>query len=373
MRKETIDEMWAAGSEGDPFALAAMGIICYEGKHVRRDVEHGIAYLEHAAQSNLLWARDNLYFIKRRLNGNPNLKRNVLISRDAIQQMNTYAQQGNLYALAMIGEYFICQNQDEGLQAKGLEYLNIAVLRGSLWAEDILRDLGITSGVTAKEDPLGDSSMGPRMRSFVERSLKERFGSDMSIWEIQQGIKSACDFFGISYPKMVQDLSDMKCGSTMFCNVDRQSFSDDILCYDLEQLKRLNVRTPDAFTLVMTHECAHRVFQDCNFDGPNNGQWDEEMVADYFMGVRSGMQGIDIRDVIRGFQNSSGSMSHPSGALRVKVMWFGKTHVEELLRRGYRPTLQGLFNDYMEFRSSIDDEVRRAFLNVGFSIVHRNR
>ena len=373
MRKETIDEMWAAGSEGDPFALAAMGIICYEGKHVRRDVEHGIAYLEHAAQSNLLWARDNLYFIQRRLNGNPNLKRNVLISRDAIQQMDTYARQGNLYALAMLGEYFICQNQDEGLQAKGLEYLNIAVLRGSLWAEDILRELGITSGLTAKEDPLDDSLMGPRMRSFVERSLKERFGSDMSIWEIQQGIKSACDFFGISYPKMAQDLSDLKCGSTMFCDVDSRSFSDDILCYDLEQLKSLNVRTPDAFTLVMTHECAHRVFQGHHFEGPNNGQWDEEMVADYFMGVRSGMQGIDIRDVIRGFQNSSGSMSHPSGALRVKVMWFGKTHVEELLRRGYRPTLQSLFNDYMEFRSSIDDEVRRAFLNVGFSIVHRNR
>lgn len=371
MRKEALEQIWSAGKRGDLFAITIMGIIYYEGKYVQRNVEEGEACLEHAAQHNLLWARDLVYYIDNRPNSNQDLRRNVVMSSDAVRQMDMYVNKGNPFALTMLGEYFINQHQEPRIQSRGLEYLNSAVLHGCLWAKEILTELGVLSGVTAKANPLTQSNIGPQMRSFLERALNERFGRfNLSILEIQKGVKSACDFFGISYPMMVQDLTNLECGSTMFCNADEQSFSDDILCYDLYQLQRLNVRTYEAFTLVMTHECAHRVFQDYEFTKPNFGQWEHEMVSDYFMGVRSGMQQMDISDVVLGFKDKPGSMTHPTGSLRVKVMMYGKNRADELVRKGYQPTLQGMFKDFLTFRSSIDNEVRHYHGRMYMSLLH---
>ena len=71
-----------------------------------------------------------------------------------------------------------------------------------------------------------------------------------------------------------------------------------------------------------------------------------------------------------GFKDKPGSLTHPTGSLRIKVMWYGRTHAEELVRRGYQPTLQGLFKDFLAFRSSIDNEVRQYHGRMHMSLLH---
>ncbi|WP_418868512.1 hypothetical protein [Segatella hominis] len=59
----------------------------------------------------------------------------------------------------------------------------------------------------------------------------------MSEADINDAIKSACDFFNIPMPKMIQDLTNVKDGQTMFVNYwDRGSYYDDILCYNMQQI-----------------------------------------------------------------------------------------------------------------------------------------
>ncbi len=59
----------------------------------------------------------------------------------------------------------------------------------------------------------------------------QRFG--FSEADINDAIKSACDFFNIPMPRMIQDLTNVKDGQTMFVNWDRGSYYDDILCYNI--------------------------------------------------------------------------------------------------------------------------------------------
>ena len=45
----------------------------------------------------------------------------------------------------------------------------------------------------------------------------------------------------------------------------------------VQRLIDMKVDTKEAFSLVMTHECAHRVLQNTHFYGPNNGAWEQEL------------------------------------------------------------------------------------------------
>ena len=100
----------------------------------------------------------------------------------------------------------------------------------------------------------------PTMDEFLSLSRRFcRFG--LTDEEIKEAIQSACDFFHIPYPRMVQDLTNHPNGQTMFVNWDRGSFYDDVLCFNMQQLIDMKVDNKEAFSLVMTHECAHRVLQ----------------------------------------------------------------------------------------------------------------
>ena len=161
------------------------------------------------------------------------------------------------------------------------------------------------------------------MDDFLHRCEELRNQLDLSRQEIQDGIYSACNFFGIAYPMLIIDLTDKKYGQTMFVNVDPASFTDDVICYNIRQLQNLGVKNKDAFTLIMTHECAHRYYQKVKFDGPFNGHWKEELSCDFFMGVRSVLEQLDIRGVIEGLGKLPGCDTHPDGNLRQDVIQFG--------------------------------------------------
>lgn len=189
----------------------------------------------------------------------------------------------------------------------------------------------------------------PTMDEFLR--LSERYKQfNLSPAEIRDAIKSACDFFNIPMPRLIQDLTNMPNGQTCFMNWDRGSYSDDVLAFNMQQLIDMKVDSKDAFSLVMTHECGHRVLQNTVFPGVNNGQWESELCPDFFMGCRAGLWNIDISRVTLGLLLTNGSQSHPEGALRALFIRHGQYIAPEMARRGMPLTIQNLINEFMAFR-----------------------
>ena len=191
----------------------------------------------------------------------------------------------------------------------------------------------------------------PTMDDFLKRCQQrfQRFG--LSDADVHDAIKSACDFFNIPMPRMIQDLTNVQNGQTMFVNWDRGSYYDDVLCFNMQQLIDMKVDSNDAFSLVMTHECGHRVLQNTQFPGVANGQWESELCPDFFMGCRAGLWNMNAIDkVVMGLILTDGSPSHPEGTLRALFIRHGKYIVPEMHRRGIPLTIQNLINEFMAFR-----------------------
>ena len=106
----------------------------------------------------------------------------------------------------------------------------------------------------------------PMLEGF-RASMKKLLKYGLSEKDCLDGVQSACAFFDIPMPALIADLTNQPGGQTMFVDFDKNSFADDVICYDLEQLLRLGVRNVQAYTLVMTHECAHRVLQNTKLPG----------------------------------------------------------------------------------------------------------
>lgn len=198
----------------------------------------------------------------------------------------------------------------------------------------------------------------PTMDDFLKRCQQrfQRFG--LSDADVYDAIKSACDFFNIPMPRMIQDLTNVQNGQTMFVNWDRGSYYDDILCFNMQQLIDMKVDSKDAFSLVMTHECGHRVLQNTQFPGVANGQWESELCPDFLMGCRAGLWNMNAIDkVVMGLILTDGSPSHPEGTLRALFIRHGKYITPEMHRRGIPLTIQNLINEFMSFRQQNLNEI----------------
>lgn len=194
----------------------------------------------------------------------------------------------------------------------------------------------------------------PTMDDFIKRAHERFHILHLPVQEITHAIQSACSFFGIPYPNMVYDLTNTKGGQTMFVNKNTTSYNDDILCYNLQQMQELEVSSKDAFSLVMTHECAHRYFQCTTFQGLNNGAWEEELACDFFMGVRSMIEQIaDICKVANGLGKCPGAKSHPDGDLRVDAIIQGQQTVLHFQKNNIPPTIQNFTQAFFQYCNTI--------------------
>ena len=107
------------------------------------------------------------------------------------------------------------------------------------------------------------------MNEFLKMSQRfKKFG--LTSKEVEEAIKSACDFFHIPMHRMILALTFVHNGQTMFVNWDRNSYEDDVLCFNMQQLIDLKLDGKEAFCLVMTHECSHRTLLTTRFPGINN-------------------------------------------------------------------------------------------------------
>ena len=175
--------------------------------------------------------------------------------------------------------------------------------------------------------------------------------------EVMEAIRSACDFFRIPYPELVYDLTNSKGGRTMFLNNNSDDMANDILCYNMDQLIGLNVNSKDSFSLIMTHECAHRVFQKVKLPGVANGIWEHELLADFFMGIHAGLWSIDFGLPMIGLFLTQGSPTHPEGMVRGMFIRHGKYLAQRMLMEGKPKTIEYIFNKFLEYREEMMDEI----------------
>ena len=151
-------------------------------------------------------------------------------------------------------------------------------------------------------------------------------------------------------PRMIQDLTNVQNGQTMFVNFNPGSYEDDVLCFNMQQLVDMKVDSKDAFSLVMTHECAHRVLQNTQFPGINNGIWEHELAADFLMGCRAGLWGMDDSKIRVGLILTNASPTHPEGALRALFVRHGMCKAIEMRDNSIPLSIQNLLNEFMAYR-----------------------
>lgn len=194
---------------------------------------------------------------------------------------------------------------------------------------------------------------------FVERL--NTYG--LTEFDCVNGIKAACNFFEMPMPAQIIDFTDVPFGGTMFVNRNSDSFADDIIGYDLEELKRLGIYGKDAFTLVITHECTHRLLQNTRMPGLNGGRWEEELCCDFFMGVRTGLDHIsrDSFELVRnGFALCDGTRSHPVGTLRQDILSYGLFVANLNLIHRVRQTIPEYLMKFNEWRLKNDIRIKEA-------------
>ena len=182
---------------------------------------------------------------------------------------------------------------------------------------------------------------------------------DLTPKDVEDAIQSACDFFHIPMPRMIQDLTNVQNGQTMFVNWHPGLYEDDVLCYNMQQLVDMKVDSKDAFSLVMTHECAHRVLQNTQFPGINNGIWEHELAADFLMGCRAGLWEMDESKLTVGLILTNGSPTHPEGTLRALFIRHGKYKAIEMRAKSIPLSIQNLLNEFMIYRQANLEQIHK--------------
>lgn len=201
------------------------------------------------------------------------------------------------------------------------------------------------------------------VKQFVA-DLRSKWTYGLTEQECVEGIENVCSFFGIPVPVLIQNVTEHPDFGTCVMNRDRDTLEDDILCFDLKQLKSMGVSDQMGFMAVITHECAHRVFQNHWFPGPDMGQWESELVADYFMGVKIGLEGWNVESVINALDALRGSGSHPIGKLRGEYVRYGRFEAHRHMIQRKVGTLQEYLDLFLEYRKRHLDELRKAELTI---------
>lgn len=197
----------------------------------------------------------------------------------------------------------------------------------------------------------------PHMDDFLANAAKHFWYTGLREEQILGAIRTACDFFGIPMPQLIYDVTNNPGEGTAVINRMGNTYEDDILQYNMKELVGLGVANLDAFTLVLTHECMHRVLQRTTLPGRNGGRWEEELACDYFMGVRAAMTGMDEDPVAKGLLSTKGWQTHPVGSLRYKFIKQGKQNAYfDLIRR--RPvSFQVMYQQFLELLAKHREEI----------------
>lgn len=146
---------------------------------------------------------------------------------------------------------------------------------------------------------------------------------DLSDEEITESVQKVSDFFHLGLPQNVRE--DWTTGVILGM---KQKESDDILCFNREQMKKMGITDREGFDLVMTHEGAHRALQ--FMEGRYSSRL-EELCCDFLAGVCAGLNGMDEEKLIRALEGTTESVSHPNGILRAEAIRAGAQFAREYM------------------------------------------
>lgn len=163
MNQEAVNQIFNAAQSGDWFALAAYGVLLYEGVDLPRDTANGIKYLQLSSNQHVLWAKDMLMCIQQ-VNPAPNVRQNAIVSTDGANQLQCHSRQGNMWAKTILAEAMYTGYGMPQDRAQAIQDLRMATVHGNLWAADILSKIqstvtpanGINSSRNSGESPVWD-------------------------------------------------------------------------------------------------------------------------------------------------------------------------------------------------------------------------
>ena len=177
MNQEAVNQLFNAAQGGDWFALAACGVLLYEGTDLPRDTNNGVNYLQMASNQNVLWAKDMLMCIKH-VNQSSNVRRNAIVSTDAANQLRNYADQGNVWAKTILAEAMYTGYGMPQDRTQAILDLRMATVHGNLWAADILNKIQNTSSPTntiSSSRNLGESPVWDQFRHRPKQKKKTNY------------------------------------------------------------------------------------------------------------------------------------------------------------------------------------------------------
>lgn len=170
---------------------------------------------------------------------------------------------------------------------------------------------------------------------------------------VAQSALEAQHFFGLPDPTAI-----IPADQTCMMSWMKDSFFDDVIGFNQQQLIDMGITTKEAVDLVMSHEAAHRIFQDYDFSGVKHGAWEHELAADFMAGVRAGIDGINT-ELFADSLNGPGASTHPSGNLRGDFIDSGKEFVEN-----YRAEHNGQNPSFEECRDSLETHLRDSRFDI---------
>lgn len=159
--------------------------------------------------------------------------------------------------------------------------------------------------------------------------IKDQFNISLSEDFIHQAVCDAGKFFGLPDPYQINESKE---GSAFVVLYKPDTPCDDIVGYNPSWFKDYHIYDEDSFKIVMTHEAAHRFFQNhfYNFINP----WEEELACDYLAAVRSYLEGINNETFMETIETWSQDSTHPYGKWRNDIMTYGLQVAETLSTAG---------------------------------------
>lgn len=206
---------------------------------------------------------------------------------------------------------------------------------------DVLADM---SGNSFDQGFIGADAAG---NGFLHDLLSDRWFCEtqscfnLSDGEIRQSVHEASEFFNLHDPLLVHE-SERTGVFSLFPATDR----DDILLFSRNQMQDLGITGKDAFDLVMTHECGHRMLQDIS---SSLQPQQEELCCDFLSGVRAGLNDIDITQLENALADLPENSDHPIGLLRVEAVSEGQQFAEQYMaENGHAPTFEDCYERFRD-------------------------
>lgn len=140
MTQESLNQLWSYVTANDAMAMAYIGVIEYEGRGVKQDIQQGLAWLRRAADVNVLYAKDLLLFIEHVASGDTNITQNFLLSTEAANQLDDCIQQNSTYAMVFLAEIQYVGAAFVQNKTKAMDCLAKACQLGCILAKEVIAD-----------------------------------------------------------------------------------------------------------------------------------------------------------------------------------------------------------------------------------------